>query len=153
MDWLVVEGVRPWDGRYEFDIETRPFTTREWGWIKRFSHYLPLTVIDGWQGGDPELFAAFAVIALYRAGRIQPGDAADIYDRFADAPFGGTIRLEADSVDREEPVPDPPGSSDASSSTNGNDSKTSSETSDVTLPDSGTPDWASLASHHTRLPT
>ena len=46
MDWLTIKGVPPWDGRYEFDLEDRELTTREWGWIKRWSGYLPLTVAE-----------------------------------------------------------------------------------------------------------
>ena len=41
MDYLTIEGVAPYDGRYEFDLRDRPFTVREWGWIKRHSGYLP----------------------------------------------------------------------------------------------------------------
>ena len=126
MDFIVIEGVKPWDGRYEFDLDGQPFTTREWGWIKRFSNYLPLTVDQGWRGGDPELFAAFAVISLHRAGRVTPDDAADVYDRFADAPFGSTIRLEV-GTGRESDAGPPPGNDNESSSFSGAGSPTSSE--------------------------
>ena len=68
MDYIVVEGVRPYDGRYEFDIAGQELTTREWGWIKRLSGYLPLTVEEGFS--DPELVTVFAAIALRRAGKI-----------------------------------------------------------------------------------
>lgn len=128
MDWIVVEGVGGWDGRYEFDLEQQPFTTREWGWIKRFSNYLPLTIDQGWRGGDPELFAAFAVISLYRAGRVTPADAAEVFERFVDAPFGGTIRLETDEpADEGDDAGPPAGSSNGSSSSSGDGSPTSSE--------------------------
>ena len=40
-------GVPPYDGRYDFDLEGRELTTREWGWIKRLSGYLPLTIEEG----------------------------------------------------------------------------------------------------------
>ena len=153
MDFIVVEGVRPWDGRYEFDLDGSPFTTREWGWIKRLANYMPLTIDQGWKGGDPELFSAFAVIALFRAGKLQPADVPDVFDRFADAPFGGTIRLETDQVDQEDDASPPVLSMNGSSSISGPVSPGSSETSEPTQPASGTPDWASLASHHTRLPT
>lgn len=140
MDWLVIEGVRPWDGRYEFDLEGAPFTTREWGWIKRHSGYMPLTIDQGWSGADPELFSVFAVISLYRAGRIQPADVTDVFERFVDAPFGGTIRLETDTADDGEGDAGPPDvSSDASSSSSGPGSPTSTETSEATPPVSGIP--------------
>jgi len=64
MEYIVLDGVKPYDGRWPLDA-TADFTTREWGVIKRLSGYLPLTVNDGFQGGDPELFAAFAVIARF----------------------------------------------------------------------------------------
>ena len=72
MDYIVVEGVRPYDGRYEFDLAGQELTTREWGWIKRLSGYLPLTVEEGLS--DPELIVVFAVIALRRAGKVEPKD-------------------------------------------------------------------------------
>ena len=75
MDYLTIEGVKPYDGRYEFDIENHALTTREWGWIKRHSGYLPLTIADGYAGADPELYAVFAVIALCRAGKVDARDA------------------------------------------------------------------------------
>lgn len=95
-DQLVVEGVKPWDGSYDFDLLGNPLTYREWEWITGFSGYMPLTIDEGYRGGDPRLFRAFAVVALHRAGRIAPADAADLYERFADLPFGGTIRLQFD---------------------------------------------------------
>lgn len=127
MEWLVIEGVRPWDGRYEFDLEGQPLTNREWGFIKRYSGYLPLTIEDGWKGGDPELFAAFAVIALHRAGRVQTGDVADVYERFADTPFGTTIRLDLDGTGLQDGDAGPPaGSSSVNGSSSGDASQTSS---------------------------
>ena len=69
MDYIVIEGVPPYDGRYEFDLEGRELTTREWGWIKRHSGYLPLTIEDGFT--DPELVTVFAAIALRRAGKVE----------------------------------------------------------------------------------
>ena len=69
MDWLILEQVPPYDGRYEWDLEGRELTTREWGWIKRLAGYLPLNIEDGL--GDPELIAVFAAIALRRAGKVE----------------------------------------------------------------------------------
>ena len=51
-------------------LEGRELTTREWGWIKRLSGYLPLNIEDGL--GDPELVIVFAAIALRRAGKVEP---------------------------------------------------------------------------------
>lgn len=138
MDWLVVEGIRPWDGRYEFDVAERPWTTREWGWIKRLTGYLPLTLQDGWSGGDPELFAVFAVIALRRAGKIDAADAAATFERIADAQFG-TIRFEAGAPDGEDDARPPPARQNGNTSTSGGSSPTSSGRSAPTHPDTGIP--------------
>ena len=135
MDWLVIDGVKPWDGRYEFDL-TDGFTTREWGWVKRYSGYMPLTVDEGFAGGDPELFATFAAIALRRAG-IEAEDVEDVYDRFADAPFGSAIRLEGDPVEAD--AGPPPPSSNGNTDSSGAASTTSSDPSTATLPGSGMP--------------
>ena len=132
MEYIVLEGVKPYDGRWPLDA-TADFTTREWGVIKRLSGYLPLTVDDGFQGGDPELFAAFAVIALVRAGRVETRDAQEAFDRIADAPFGAAIRLESDSPANEDVEGDagPPAVSKTENApTNGHGSTTSSETSE-----------------------
>jgi hypothetical protein len=137
MDWLTIEGVKPYDGRYEFDLVGNELTTREWGWIKRHSGYLPLTITDGWDGSDPELFAVFAVIALHRAGRVQTRDVAEVYERIADAPFGSTIGLESDSV--EDGDVDPPAlRTIANEPSSGEDSPMSSERSETRPNDSGT---------------
>lgn len=96
MDWIVIEGVRPYDGRYEFDIAGQEFTTREWGWIKRLSGYLPLTIEQGFSDGDPELFCVFATIALRRASAIEARDVPTVFETLVDAPFGGTIKLDSD---------------------------------------------------------
>jgi hypothetical protein len=135
MDYIVLDGVKPYDGRYELDLEQQPFTTREWGWIKRHANYLPLTLWDGFQGGDPELFAVFAVIALRRAGRIDATEAQGMFDRLQDTPLGA-VRYEAGV---QEPVEDPTGSSNGNNGSSGAGSRTSSEQSDPTPPASGIP--------------
>ena len=152
MNYLVIEGIKPWDGRYEFDIENEEPTTREWSWIKRFSGYLPLTIQQGLEGGDPELFCAFAVIALRRADKVEPGDVQQLYDRLADAPFGATIRLEADQAETVEDDASPPAtSSNGSWSTSGTDTKPSSDRSAPIPPASGIP--ASATSISARTPS
>jgi len=149
MDWLVIDGVKPWDGRYEFDLAGQELTTREWGWIKRLAGYLPLNIDDGFQGADPELFAAFAAIALYRAGKVEQRDVPDLFERLQDAPFGATIRLETDSDAEVEANPSPPSSS-GSDSTSGVNGKASSASSDVTPAPIGTPALGSSGSVPTR---
>ena len=141
MDWIVISGVKPYDGRYELDLEGVPFTRREWGWIKRLAGYLPLTIEEGFAGGDPELFTAFAVIALHRAGVIRPAEAADVYERFADVDALASVTLETDPAaewDGDADSPPPPSSS-VNGSSSGDDTTTSSETSPPTLPATGDP--------------
>jgi hypothetical protein len=128
MDFIVLENVKPYDGRYEFDLAGSELTTREWGWIKRHSGYLPLTVEEGFTGADPELFAVFATIALRRSGRIESGDVPAVYDRLVDAPFGSTIRMETDTATEQGDDADPPPTGEKPSSS-GNGSDESSETS------------------------
>jgi hypothetical protein len=148
VEWLEIEGLRPYDGRYEFDLETRELTTREWGWIKRHSGYLPLTVEEGLMGSDPELFACFAVIALRRAGKIEVRDVAEVYERLADAPFGSTLKLTSDA---EEVDADPPAlRTIVSAPSSGDDSRTPSETSDSSPSASGTSGSDTSASRRER---
>jgi hypothetical protein len=105
MGSIVIAGVAPYDGRYDLDLEQRELTTREWGWIKRLSGYLPLTVEDGF--GDPELITALAAIALRRAGKIQADEVPAVFDRLADAPFGAAITLDLGQQEDADPA-DPP---------------------------------------------
>lgn len=86
MDWFVIEGAPPWDGRYDLDAEQAPLTIREWQWIRTHSGYLPLTAVDGFAGHDPALFAVLALIAIRRAGRISTDEVDDMYTRFLDEP-------------------------------------------------------------------
>jgi hypothetical protein len=147
VNYLVIEGVKPWDGRYEFaEIDT--WTTREWGWVKRLSGYLPLTVYDGFKGGDPELFAVMAVIVLHRTGKVTAVEVPDLFaERFADVPFGAAIRLEGEPDEQQETDAGPPTeSSNGSSSTSGDDSRTSSESSAPIPPPSGIPASATSTS-------
>jgi hypothetical protein len=136
MDWIVIDGVQPWDGRYEFDLDRQPFTTREWGWIRRTTGYMPLTVEEGLRGADPELFTVWAVIALRRAGRINAEEVTGTYERLLDAPFGAAITFEGGTEADAGPPPGGPGEGSSSNgATSGPGSSTSSETSE---PSAGT---------------
>jgi len=141
MDWIAIQGVPPHDGRYPFDLAANEFTTREWSWIKKHAGYLPLTITDGFAGGDPELFTVFAVIALRRAGKIEVGDVPALVERFADVGFGTSIVLESDGVQEEaERLPPPSGTSSTSNGGSSGDGSTkSSETSTQTRPSIGDP--------------
>ena len=152
MDWLTIKGGTVYDGRYEFDLAATDFTVREWGWIKRHAGYLPLTLEKGFAGADPELYVAFAAIALYRARRISAHDVPRVIEVLADVPGTLTIRLESDAPEVEEdggdePLPPPSSrSSTESERFSGNGSMTSSETSPPSQETSGTRDSATSES-------
>lgn len=153
MDWLVLDGVAPWDGRYELDIVGRPLTYREWEWIVTLSGYMPATFMDGFRGADPRLARVLAVVALHRAGRIAPDDAHDFHERFADLPFDGTIRLELGEPDeQEDDAADPPESASRRNGS-GHDSTTSSAPSAGLPRPSGIPGSATSASALVGRPT
>ncbi len=149
MDYIVVQGVRPYDGRYQFDLEGEELTTREWGWIKRLSGYLPINVEEGLS--DPELIVVFAAIALRRAGKVEARDVPDVFERLSDAPFGAAITMETESVKEEDRETVPPQPSSSSSVDTSGPESTNSETSPATQDGSGNPPSGSLASVPTRL--
>ena len=143
MDYLVIENIPPYEGRWPFDLERAELTTREWGWVKRLSGYLPLTIEEGL--ADPELITVFACIALRRAGKVDVQGVPALFDRLSDAPFGSAITMETDAEEVEEPSP-PPSSSNANGADSGRSSTPNSETS-VLLPRvSGMPASASSVS-------
>jgi hypothetical protein len=138
MDWIVIEGVPPYDGRWQFDLDTQELTTREWGWIKRLSGYLPLTVEEGLS--DPELIVVFACIALRRAGKATPAEVPDVFERLSDAPFGSAITMETDTKEEVAEKAGPPASSSSGNADGSGDGSTkSSEISPPTPSVSGMP--------------
>jgi hypothetical protein len=135
-DYITITGLRPYDGRYELDLDGQPLTTREWGWIKRHAGYLPLT-LDENSFADPELVSVLAAIAARRAGTVEARDIPDLVDRLADAPFGSTITLEAG--DTEGDADPPPESTASKPNTNGDSSPTGSDSSDAPRSRTGSP--------------
>lgn len=116
-------------GEYPLDFAADPFTNLEWKWIKQISDYLPFTIEKGLAGGDPQLFVAFAVVALYRAGKIRREDALSAAESFEDVAFDGSIRLVFDEEDADvdppaEPAEAPP-TGPPTRSTGGSSSTTS----------------------------
>lgn len=121
--WLAVN-LKPYSGRYEWPESE--FTTRELGWIKRLAGYLPAQLDDA-AAGDPELLCVLAVIAMYRAGRIQAGEVPGVYERLLDVPVDGALKAEGEAVEAPEGEPDPTRSErDSDAPTSGNGSPTSS---------------------------
>jgi hypothetical protein len=128
VDYITIAGVQPYDGRYELDLEQAPLTTREWGWVKRLSGYLPMTI--GEEGfADPEFVAVLACVGLRRAGKVEAKDVPEVFERISDAPFGSTITLEAGDTEEGELVEDPSESSSVNGPSSGTASRTSSEPS------------------------
>jgi hypothetical protein len=151
VDYIVVTGVQPYDGRYE--LELTELTTREWGWIKRLAGYLPITLEDD-SFGDPELACVLAAIMMRRAGRIETREVPEVFERLADAPFGAAITVEAGEPEAGEGETDagpPASSSNGSSATSGPSSATSSETWEPTPPATGTPASATSPSDQATL--
>ena len=122
MDYLVIEGVKPWDGRYEFDLGDSELTTREWGWIKR---YCRLHAADG-RGGLPAATRSCSP-ASPRSRSAGPArstrdDVADVFDRFARRPRSVHDPLESDSAAEEDDADPPPPSSSGNTTSSGDDS-------------------------------
>ena len=94
MDWITISGLKPYDGRYELDINQQPLTTREWGWAKRYAGYLPVN-LDQETFTGPEMIAGLAIVALGRNSKIEATEGAARGERLQDAPFGATVGWEA----------------------------------------------------------
>jgi hypothetical protein len=119
----IVVHIPPYEGEYPIDINTRTFSTFEWRTIKKISGYMPLTITEGWEGGDPDLFLALAIIAMLRAGRIEKREMVAVAESLEDAEVDGvaiSFVLEDDEAEADDA--DPPNASsepESSSSTEG----------------------------------
>ena len=109
MDYIVLAGVKPYDGRYELDL-SREMSSREWGWIKRLAGYLPVTMDEN-TFSDPEFACVLAVIALHRASKVETREVPAVFEKIADAPFGTTITIEGDNELEQEDDAGPPAGS------------------------------------------
>jgi hypothetical protein len=100
---FVIKEIKPYDGEYEFD--DRAFSTFELRWIKQISGYLPLSIQEGFEGGDADLVCALAVIAMHRAGRINREEVLAVAERLAEAPFDGScIQFIGEEVEDDPPA-------------------------------------------------
>ena len=94
----MVVRVPGFQGEYELD-EDRAFTTNEWRWIREVSGYMPLTIQDGFAGGDPTLFVALSVVAMHRSGKLTQDQVVETAQRLGDVPFDGeAITMIGDGV-------------------------------------------------------
>lgn len=127
---VVIEGIPAYAGNHELDTD-HSWNAREWGWIKRLSGYLPLTISEGFAGNDPELWVALAVIALVRNGRIERDDWERVADEMREA-RGMKITLTDDGY-KEDEVPldlmSPPAEPSRNDSPSNDESKKESESS------------------------
>ena len=137
MDKILIEGVPPYDGRYDFDVfaDSTGLRGYELSWIKRFSGYL-VVEIDRRAFGDHELIIVFALICLCRAGKVSEEEAEQVFDRFQHAEFEGRIQLELGKQEQEADAGPPPSRSSENGATSGPGSSPSSETSDA-IPTTG----------------
>jgi hypothetical protein len=148
MDYIVISAP-PYDGRWEFDLEGLELTTREWGWIKRLSGYLPLTIEEGLS--DPELICVWACVALTRAHKVERKDVPSVFEQLSDLPLS-TIKMETDVEEKaEDDAGPPPSSSSGSGGSSGAASGPSSETLVIPPNRSGTPDSVTSESGPRRL--
>jgi hypothetical protein len=143
-DTITIAGVRPYDGRYELDLDGAPLTTREWGWIKRFAGYLPGDLNPD-TFVDPQMITVLALVAMRRAGTVEPAQVPEVWERFADVPFGSAITFEPGEQEADADGP-PAGSSNGSSSTSGDSSRGTSARSDDPPSRTGSPPSATSAS-------
>ena len=138
-NWIAVAGVKPYDGRYELDLDGQPLTTREWGWIKRNCGYLPVE-LTAESFTDPELITMLAIVAMRRAGRVDTGQVPELWDRFSDVPVGAAITMgQDDDADVEGDAGPPARKNDAKQSTSGPSSPNGSETSEGPRSRTGSP--------------
>jgi hypothetical protein len=113
-------------GEYELDVG-EPFTNLEWRWIKKISGYLPDTLEVGLIGRDPDVYVAFAIIAMARAGRIRRDEALMVAEALDDLPNdGAALRYIIPEVDADDPPPGPTAATgQPTTSTGGSSSATS----------------------------
>lgn len=94
MDKIVIEGVPPYDGEYEFEFGS--FTNREMHRVKKLTELVAIDFEDAFLKRDPDLFLGLAVIAMERNGKIVDTDV------LWDAPIG-SLRLVMGEEEEESP--------------------------------------------------
>jgi hypothetical protein len=160
MTVVVVKGSGRYDGEYHLDVENRALNGREWNWIKRISGYMPNTIKEGFQGEDPDLYVALAVVAMAREYRIDRTEGIQVAEALSELPFDGTaitfIFPQSAEDDAPlgltgEPEQQSPSGSPEKTPSSGSSSKSSSENPAPTPPSTGTSESGTSAPR--RLPT
>lgn len=109
MPFIVVEGIPPWDGRYEF--EDWQLTNRECHRIKEICGTRAGELLEALDSNDRGAFVALAAVIMERHG--QRFDVDELWDAKA-----GSIRVDLGS---DAGPPELPNSGDGSSEPSGND--------------------------------
>jgi hypothetical protein len=104
---LTLEGVQPWDGRYEFPDFA--FTNRELYEIKKLSGIRAGELIEALDANDTAAFVGMAVVVLARHDKIVDPD--DLWN----APVGSIVLEIVADDDADPPTPPPSGNETASS--------------------------------------
>jgi hypothetical protein len=76
---------------------------------------MPMTIADGFEGDDPDLYVALAVISMTRAGKVERTRMMDVADELSEVPFdNASITIVGDTVEADEvpldltPTPEEP---------------------------------------------
>ena len=85
---IIGKAIPRFAGSYELDSSI-PMKGMDWRWIKKISGYMPNTIETGFEGDDPDLYIALAVVALHRAGKIRPQEALYVADVLLEADVDG----------------------------------------------------------------
>jgi hypothetical protein len=87
---IKLKDVHPFDGEYEFD-PTQEYNGHELHLIKKVAGIRLNEIEDAATAGDYDLFVSLAVIALWRAGKIQREDAMVTADLLLAASTGSLV--------------------------------------------------------------
>lgn len=140
MPHQIIVNVPPYEGEYEFD-RAGSFSYTEWRWIKKIAGYMPLTIDEGWNGGDPDLMLALAVITMHRADKFETREVMDVVAVLESAEVDGasiTVKLEEEeAAEVDPPQTDSP---DDSKPDSGPDTVETSEDTPASTSPSGTGD-------------
>lgn len=137
-DHLVITGVKPYDGRYPWDLTAMNYTVREWTWLQQYANVYPVDYFERLRQGDAALMMVLTIVMMTRAGKVTAAEVPDLWDRFQDVDYGSQLQVEVGVRDEGDDADGPPPESFAlNGSFSGHDGSTSSESSTVTPPASG----------------
>ena len=126
MSTITIRAGGDYDGEYELD--DRPWNTREWRWIKQISRYTPSTYREGLEAEDPDLYLAFTVIAMCRAGTIGRDEGPKVAESLAEIPWDGSITILGEEAEPDVPLALTPRPGEQSSSGTNGSSRSSERT-------------------------